>query len=43
MKQFPLGKERELVAEIQKRLSDVGEIKTDPLSQTLPARILSVS
>ena len=25
MKQFPLGKERELIAEIQKRLSDVGE------------------
>ena len=41
MKQFPLGKERELIAEIQKRLSDVGEIKTDPLSQTLPARILA--
>ena len=41
MKQFPLGKERELIAEIQKRLSDVGEIQEDPLSQTLPARILA--
>jgi hypothetical protein len=41
MKQYPFGKERELISEIQRRLSDVGEIKEDPLSQTLTARILA--
>ena len=41
MQRYPLGKEQELIAEIKKRLSDVGEIKEDRLSETLPARILA--
>ena len=41
MKQYPLGKEAELMADIQNRLGDVGEIKEDPLSETLTARILA--
>ena len=41
MTQFPFGKERELIAEIKRRLSDVGEIKEDRLSETLTARIVA--
>lgn len=41
MQQYPMGKEAELIAEIKKRLVDVGEIKEDPLSETLTARILA--